>query len=363
MKRLWKPNLLWIMYKTKFYCLLALAGTLLLGGCRHHNAGGEARYTINLADALKERETFSFDISQLGSFEHVLSIDEETLPFSFHWFSSMDKKSILVADWDNAARVSLEDGSILARYAHQGRGPNEYTRITRCQFMDGQVYVRSSEKVIVCEPDGRAVREFAVNPTDELEMLPGGRFFRFYAAGFDEDRHLYDVLDEDGNVLRESSVVVPTVGRTAMIYTNGAQLFDGEWYSLPSHTETLWKISETTDQPWIEMKLGAYKMPSEYLSTVEGRRQVSDQYIDLSRWYLIGNYFFCQFKRGDYHCVIYDLKHDKLLFHAISPKLTGVGIPFEYEGETHHLWPVFTDEYHILFQGASQDDLWLFARK
>lgn len=352
------------MCKSRLCVLLALAGTLLLGGCREHPAeSGDARYTINLADAMKERESQDFDIARLGTFEHQFVIDEETLPFSFHWFSSMDEKSILVADWDNAARVSLEDGSILARYARKGRGPMEYSRITSCQFMDGQVYVRSREKVIVCDPDGHTVREFPVRASEQLELLPGGHFFHFYAASFSEDRHLYDVLDADGTVLRESSVVVPTVGRTAMIYTNGAQNFDGSWYSMPSHTETLWRISETEDRPWIELKLGAYKMPSEYLSSLDKQREVRDQYISLYRWYLIDNYFFCQFTRGDFHCIIYDLERDKLLFHTKTPKMAGSGIPFEYEGETLHLWPVFTDEHHILFQSEPSEDLWLFSRK
>lgn len=348
--------------RASFSFVILLAVLLLPGACGQK--GNAARYTVDLAAVVKGGMVRDFDLTQAYEFEHRLVIDEETQPFRSHAFSSMDEGSVLVHDDMTVARVSLADGSILATYGRVGRGPMEYTRVRRCSFLDDTVYVRSNTKMIAFEQDGTAVREYRIKDFSEnLVILPGGRRFRFYAANFEHDVPLYDVIDEAGNVLRTSSVVSPSVGQTAIMYLNNALEYDGAWYCLPRHTETIWKISETEDIPWIELNQGHYKMPPEYLSTLEGRYDVEGQFIWIDDYALTGKYFYCRFTKGGKHFIVYDLERGKLLLHTTSRSLSEGGIPIEYDGETTSLWPAFIDDHHIIFRGSAPDDLWLFSRK
>ena len=342
--------------------LSILAVLLLLGSCGREEC--PARYAVDLTAAVKGGIVEQFDLTQAYRFEHRLIIDEETQPFRSYTFSAMDERSVLLRDDYTVARVSLEDGSILATYGRIGRGPMEYTRVRSVSYLNDSVYVRSNTKVIVFDLGGNATRESRINdPSENLVFLPGGRHFRFNAVNFEHDVPLYDVVDESGNVLRTSDVICESIGETAVMYLNGAFMYDGAWYSLPRLTDIIWQISETEDIPWIELRQGSYKMPPEYLIELGGRSVVSDQYIWIYLWAMSGKYFFCTFSKAGIHHVVYDLENGKLLLHTKSPRLEEGGIPFEYEGETVYLWPAFIDDYHIIFRGRTLDELWLFSRK
>ena len=350
------------MSKALNLLLSILTILLLLGSCgRKEN---EARYTVDLAAAVRGGAVERFDLTEAFRFEHRLVIDEETQPFRAYSFSAMDEQTVLLNDDYTVARVSLEDGSILATYGRVGRGPMEYTRVRSVSYMNDSVYVRSNTKVVVCEPDGNAVQEYRMDvSSDNLVFLPDGNRFRFYAIDFEDDVPLYDVLDAAGNVLRTSDVICESIGETAIMYLNGALKYDGAWYSLPRLTDIIWQISETGDIPWIELKQGSYKMPPEYLVEPGGRSAVSDLFIWVYNWALVGKYFFCTFSKAGIHHVVYDLESGKLLHHSMSPRLSEGGIPFVHEGETVDLWPVFIDGHHIIFRGRTLDELWLFSRK
>ena len=348
------------MWRNNLFPALALIVILCLGGCRSKADNG---MYVDLAASVKSGNVRQFDLTQLGSFEHRLSVDEETQPFIFYSFVGLDERSVIILDWETVARVSLEDGSILARYARRGRGPLEYTRVRSCRYLEDTVYVRSNEKIIACTLDGQGIREMPVRATDNITILPGGHFFRFNATSFEEDVHLFDVLDETGTVLRESAIIAPTVGETAIAHLNGARFYDGAWYVQPAFTDQIWRISETEDEPWITINYGPYRMPSEYLSSLEAMDAFADSYITSETWHLIGKYFFFRYYRGEYHFCVFDLESGKLVFHSKSEKRDDAGIPFAYQGQKVLLWPVFSDQYHIIFRGDAPDDLWLFSRK
>ena len=349
--------------KKEFRIFLSLSAVVLLStAC--NRTGSDARYKVDLASAVRSGIIQEFDLHQICGSGRRLVIDEEKQPFRAHVFSSMDEGTVLLNDDMTVARVSLEDGSILATYGRVGRGPMEYTRVRRSSFVEDTVYVRSNVKVIAFEKDGTPVRESRIDDFSEnLVFLPGGRRFRFYAANFGHDVPLFDVVDGAGTILRTSSIISPSVGQTAIMYLNNALKYDGAWFCLPRHTETIWKISETEDIPWVELRVGPYKMPSEYLSTLEGRYDVEDQYIMIDHYALVGKYLFCRISKGGKHYLIYDLEQGKLLLHSVARSSNEGGIPFEHDGEKKNLWPVFIDDYHIIFRGDAPDDLWLFSRK
>lgn len=345
----------------RFLFVLALLSLYSLSGCGRADRAG-ARYVVDLVAAVKSGEVRAFDLAALGTVEHRLVIDETEQPFASFNFFPVDEQSALVMDWDKAARVSLDDGSILARYGRKGRGPMEYTRLRSCSFLADTVYLRSNTKILAFDLEGQGIGESAVVSTQNLVLLPGGHYFRFNATDFKEDVPLFDVIDRSGNVLRQSSIVASSVGQTAILQLNNARKWDGDWYTLPAHSDMIWKISETEDVPWIRLWEGSYAMPAEYLADLEKYDEMADLYITELSYLLVGDYFLCRFARGDYHLAVFDLKTGKLLFHTTSKQREGLGFPIDYEGQTISLWPVFADEYHIICRGKTSEELWLLSR-
>ena len=124
--------------RTSLLFLLAILSPValcLLSACRQDPDAAGAEYTLDLAASVPVRSLRTdFDVSRLGRFAGPLEID--TL-FRYAFFSPFDGQSLLMCADNQAFRVGVPDGKILATYGRPGRGPMEYTGVGTLDRMEG----------------------------------------------------------------------------------------------------------------------------------------------------------------------------------------------------------------------------------
>lgn len=351
------------MYKINHVLLLNIVFLLIIGCKKDHQ---DLCPRIDLAATVETDLLTHFPLERIAQFIGPFNIggsNPEYLLSSYRIFP-IDEKSFIVTDGQKVMRALWDNGDIMCRYSNRGRSSLEYQLVLNCSYSDGKVYISDpiSSKIIICDVDGKAEKQITLKPREELYPLGNGLFAKLFPP--DSEKHrLYDVIDESGKVIRESSIHTTNYS-SAILQSPSVLMMEENPCILPAFCDTLYHISATTDSPLLFFDKGKFRVPSSYYSDLQQLNQHADEYIDIQSVKQVGAFIFVEYFKSGMHRIIYDLETGKAVFSIIIKDGTEpvLGIPFDYNGRTLFLWPSYSDNRHIVFTSVPEEEYWLFSR-
>lgn len=354
--------------------LAALAVMMLLDACsgpdddavlRRENGNLLCVNLDVLGELMEPVSRFSLeDVSQpLG--EIRLGEEPETFIKGRADFGYFDDKSVLVSGSERVIRVSLADGSLLNEYGRKGRGPGEYVQEMSAFAKDGKVYVTDIiSKVHIYDADGEFLEERPLidnnSQFNSLGPLEGGLFLIVYSS-LSYKKQLYDVVDKDLKPVRTSSLK-PENSAAERKWTDNGGIRLGKSIRFGDQDcvvlgDTLYRVTAKRESPCLYYLYQKDKL---------NRKTV----IQSGHWLFVE----AAYNDHDVHAVL-DTRRSDVVFLAARKKTSITvetprgpmtvpaldntvenGLPIEWDGQTHYVWPVMADRGLLICQDQHASD-------
>lgn len=250
-------------------------------------------------------------------------------------FVYYDEGSVILWGTEKVTRVNIVDGSTAAIYGHSGRGPDEYSMVFNCFVKNGDVYVQDmAGKVLVFNSEGKYKESIQIGDgsvtMNKLDIVDNDHFVIGYSSISGKEQ-LFDVLDTDLNLARESSLRPDNLSTAKKGGTRIAHFmrFNGSLcVSMPS-CDTLYRITPEEDIP--------YFVTDAKTLGLGGGMTVSDIMISGKDVFISAKSENAMFRS----VVDIDSGESMLNVRIYGPE-DPHGVPFRINGVDFQVWPEFT---------------------
>jgi len=275
---------------------------------------------IDLEESISLSGTVDNTVSGLYEFVDYIPIEtnDECL-LSHVSIKHADASSICASDGRSAVWIDGKNGEVLKRLNRLGRGPGEYQFLYDIVDEDEAVYIPdiSANKILKFDRNLNFISHIPVSAVSSVSRIGTSNWIAAEHS-YSTSRGRYKVYDSDWNVIRESKIRKDTLAK-AMIFTDGFLKHGNEVIFIPALSDTLYKVTEQEEVPYLVLDMGKYRMPEKYYASLDVMDRYSPSYITFPQFKIAGDYLFLiyYYDMTAYYD-IWDISDESLVYRGIA---------------------------------------------
>lgn len=275
---------------------------------------------INLEDGISLGKTSNNAAVELYDYVDSIPIETNNECLLSHTFvKHADDSSICISDNRSALWIDSKNGKVMKKLQRIGRGPGEYQLLYNIVDEGEYVYVPdiSKNQILKYDKDLNFVSHTPVSAVSSIARIGGDNWIAAEHS-YSSSVGRYKVYDSDWNVIRESKIRKDTLAK-AMVFADGFLKHGNEVIFIPALSDTLYKVTEQEEVPYLVLDMGKYRMPEKYYASLDVMDRYSPSYITFPQFKMAGDYIFLTYYYNmTAYYDIWNLSDETLVYRGIA---------------------------------------------